>query len=121
MAERDRPRDPGEIDEPHDVLAAEEFAMPTRAGQLPDPHSGEQEAHDVLAADEFAMPTRAGRPPDPHSDEREAHDVLAAEEFAMPGGGATHSEPRGGPDPRALIPLLLVLGLALRLLRRRRS
>lgn len=31
------PGDPSGIDEPHDVLAAEEFAMPTGGGILPGP------------------------------------------------------------------------------------
>jgi hypothetical protein len=59
MAKRpdvDVPDDPSGNDQPHDVLAAEEFAMPTRsAGDIPsDPI---HEPHDVLAAEEFAMPT----------------------------------------------------------------
>jgi len=53
-----------------------------------DPH-GINEAHDVLAADEFAMPARGDYglhlPRDPHGIE-EPHDVLAADEFAMPSG-----------------------------------
>jgi hypothetical protein len=53
-----------------------------------DPH-GIEEAHDVLAADEFAMPARGDYglhlPRDPHGIE-EPHDVLAADEFAMPSG-----------------------------------
>ena len=52
-----------------------------------DPH-GIQEAHDVLAADEFAMPSRGDYglhlPPDWHGDK--PSDVLAADEFAMPSG-----------------------------------
>ncbi len=54
-------------DEPHDVLAAEEFAMPTADPELhhgpvspPEDPSGIVEPHDVLAAEEFPMP--AGRP-----------------------------------------------------------
>jgi hypothetical protein len=68
----------------HDVLAAEEFAVPTRDPSL-------EPAHDVLAADEFAVPARDPSlghtpvvlPADP-SGIAEPHDVLAAEEFAMP-------------------------------------
>ncbi len=53
----DLPDDPTGIDQPHDVLAAEEFAMPTRsAGDIPPDPSGIQEPPDVLAAEEFAMP-----------------------------------------------------------------
>jgi hypothetical protein len=58
------PADPEGIQEAHDVLAAEEFAMPSRGDyglHLPgDPH-GIQEPHDVLAADEFAMPSGPDR------------------------------------------------------------
>ena len=53
-----------------------------------DPH-GNDEAHDVLAADEFAIPAHGDYglhlPRDPHGIE-EPHDVLAADEFAMPSG-----------------------------------
>ncbi len=53
----DAPGDPTGIEEPHDVLAAEEFAMPTRdAGPAPGDPTGIEEPHDVLAAEEFAMP-----------------------------------------------------------------
>jgi hypothetical protein len=56
--EIDLPEDPTGIEEPHDVLAAEEFAMPARsAGDIPPDPTGIQEPHDVLAAEEFAMPT----------------------------------------------------------------
>jgi hypothetical protein len=56
--EIDLPEDPAGIDQPHDVLAAEEFAMPARsAGDIPPDPTGIQEPHDVLAAEEFAMPT----------------------------------------------------------------
>jgi hypothetical protein len=58
------PGDPQGIDEAHDVLAADEFAMPARGDyglHLPrDPH-GIEEPHDVLAADEFAMPSGPDR------------------------------------------------------------
>ncbi|MEX1142532.1 MAG: hypothetical protein WD993_01600 [Thermoleophilaceae bacterium] len=61
MSERrhiDLPDDPTGIEEPHDVLAAEEFAMPARsAGDIPPDPSGIEEPHDILAAEEFAMPT----------------------------------------------------------------
>ena len=58
------PGDPHGIEEAHDVLAADEFAMPARGDyglHLPgDPH-GITEPHDVLAADEFAMPSGPDR------------------------------------------------------------
>jgi len=120
MANERLTRDPNAIDEPHDVLAADEFAMPTREHRPPDPHDEDHEAHDVLAADEFAVPTRGTRAPDPHIADREPHDVLAADEFAMPGIGA-HHEPAGtAPARRALVPLALGIALLL-VLRRRRS
>jgi len=62
------PEDPTGIEEPHDVLAAEEFAMPSRsAGDIPSDPTGIQEPHDVLAAEEFAMPTGGGTGRDPDS------------------------------------------------------
>jgi hypothetical protein len=58
------PDDPEGIEEPHDVLAAEEFAIPAHGDyglHLPrDPH-GIEEPYDVLAADEFAMPSGPDR------------------------------------------------------------
>ena len=94
--EIDLPEDPTGIDEPHDVLAAEEFAMPTRsAGDIPPDPTGIQEPHDVLAAEEFAMPGA---------------------------GGVEHDASDGFVDPRSLIPgILLVLAVLLLLRRRRRS
>ena len=57
------PEDPTGIEEPHDVLAAEEFAMPARSpGEIPPDPTGIPEPHDVLAAEEFAMPTPSAGP-----------------------------------------------------------
>jgi hypothetical protein len=87
--------------------------------RLPEDPSGIEGPHDVLAAEEFAMPTRSARdiPADPI---HEPHDVLAAEEFAMPVGG-TGSQGSGGLQPRTLIPsVLLGVLVAAVLLRRRR-
>lgn len=88
---------------------------------LPDDPTGIDQPHDVLAAEEFAMPARSAGdiPPDP-SGIQEPHDVLAAEEFAMPGAGVDH-EGSGGIDPRSLLPGLLFAVLLLLLLRRRRK
>jgi hypothetical protein len=73
MGERGRaplgiPPEPNASGEPHDVLAAEEFAMPapeaTRGDRplvLPPEPNASGEPHDVLAAEEFAMPA-----PPPH-------------------------------------------------------
>lgn len=61
MSERESkpPADPSGIDEPHDVLAAEEFVIGTRSERIPPDPTGIQEPHDVLAAEEFAMPAGA--------------------------------------------------------------
>ena len=86
--------------------------------RLPEDPSGIEEPHDVLAAEEFAMPMRSSRdvPSDPI---HEPHDVLAAEEFAMPTGGGALSDP-GGLDPRTLLPALALVAAIVLLLRRRR-
>ena len=86
------PADPWGVDEPHDVLAAEEFGIGTR-----------DESH----------------PPDP-TGIPEPHDVLAAEEFAMPAPGSARGGTLRERDPRAWIPLVCVALLGLVLLRRRR-
>ena len=88
--------------------------------RLPEDPTGIEEPHDVLAAEEFALPARSPGdiPPDP-SGIQEPHDVLAAEEFAMPAGGAIGIG-AGGVDPRTLVPaiaLIVVLVLVLRRLR----
>jgi hypothetical protein len=61
MAEREPdehpiPSDPSGIEEPHDTLAAEEFAIGTRYERFPADPSGIREPHDTLAAEEFAFP-----------------------------------------------------------------
>jgi hypothetical protein len=88
------PPDPSGIEEPHDILAAEEFGIGTRDERYRADPSGIQEPHDVLAADEFPMPAGA----EPHDD--------------------------GDLEPRTLVPLVLlvvvVTTLALIVLRRRR-
>ena len=91
--ENPAPEDPAGIDEPHDVLAAEEFGIPTRENRIPGDPTGIREPHDVLAAEEFAMP--AGAEPQVHDD-------------------------GGGPGPRAFLPLALAGLVLLLLLRRRR-
>ena len=68
--------------------------------------SESEEPHDVLAAEEFEIGTRDERfPPDP-SGIGEAHDVLAAEEFPLPSADAQHVD--GQTDPRSWLPLLSV-------------
>ena len=91
-----------------------------RQPQVPADPSGIEEPHDVLAADEFGIGTSDERlPPDPHRFEP-PHDILAAEEFAMPAGVEPHDE-GGGADPRTLIPLVLIAAIAAYLLLRRRG
>ena len=88
--------------------------------RLPEDPTGSDQPHDVLAAEEFAMPVPSvgDIPPDPI---HEPHDVLAAEEFAMPTGGVRSDGP-GGVQPRTLIPSLILGGLiALLVLRRLRD
>jgi hypothetical protein len=87
--------------------------------RLPEDKSGIDQPHDVLAADEFAVPGRSvgDVPSDPiHT----PHDVLAAEEFAIPGGGAGGGA-RSGLDPRTFLPSLLLVATILLLLRRHRQ
>jgi hypothetical protein len=92
---------------------------PRQPGPPADP-SGIEEPHDVLAADEFSIGTRDERlPPDP-TGIQEPHDVLAAEEFAMPAGAEPHEE-SGRPDPRTLIPLVLLAAIVAFLVLRRRT
>jgi hypothetical protein len=62
-AQQGIPPEPNASNGPHDVLAAEEFAMPApeaawrdRPLRLPPDPTGIEEPHDVLAAEEFAMP-----------------------------------------------------------------
>ncbi|HEX5897307.1 MAG TPA: hypothetical protein VFY47_13355 [Thermoleophilaceae bacterium] len=84
----------------------------------PDP-SGIEEPHDVLAAEEFGIGTRENRFPGDPTGIREPHDVLAAEEFAMPAGVEPHDD-GGGSGVRALLPLILAGLVVLIALRRRR-
>jgi MYXO-CTERM domain-containing protein len=85
------PADPAGIEEPHDVLAAEEFGIPTRESSIPGDPTGLREPHDVLAAEEFAMPAGA----EPYDD-------------------------GGGPGARAYLPVALAALILLLVLRRRR-
>ncbi len=87
---------------PHDVLAAEMFAVPA-----PDPRLHAEPPHEILAAEQFAVPA-----PDPilqHATltlpedltgSPEPHDVLAAEEFAIPAPTEAHPHPPPGRDPQ---------------------
>jgi hypothetical protein len=89
---------------------------------------GEEPAHDVLAAEEFAVPAPdpALRPdpialPDDPTGIAEPHDVLAAEEFAMPAarrGGGLSTRRSPGRLGWATVALTLLL---LRRHRRRRG
>jgi MYXO-CTERM domain-containing protein len=101
MDELRLPRDPQGDDEPHDVLAADEFAMPAH-GDLP--------RHRQLAL------------PDDPTGIAEAHDVLAAEDFAMPAGpdDLGDNAPRGGPVNRFVLLGAAALAALLALAARRR-
>jgi hypothetical protein len=95
----DRERDDSrrqESEPPHDILAAEAFALGER-----DPGLHREPAHDILAAEAFAVPAadRASRrgPRDEHSDDPAPHDVLSAEEYAMP-AGLPHALPPDGAE-----------------------
>jgi MYXO-CTERM domain-containing protein len=78
-----------------------------------------EEPHDILAAEEFGIPAREGGIPSDPTGIREPHDVLAAEEFAMPAGAEPHPS-EGGPGVRAFLPLALAALVLLLLFRRRR-
>jgi len=108
---------------PHDILAAEAFAL----GES-DPGLHREPAHDVLAAEAFAMPApdrgRPHVPRDEHSDDVAPHDVLAAEEYAMP-AGMHHAVPPGEAAAmarrRSRLRVLGAVGVLVLLLRRRRG
>ncbi len=85
--------DPSGIDQPHDVLAAEEFAMPTRDNRFPADPLGTTQPHDVLAAEEFGMP--------------------------VPGADTTWDGEEQSSPLRLLVPLAIGFVLAVILLRRR--
>jgi MYXO-CTERM domain-containing protein len=89
-------------------------------GRGPADPSGIDEPHDVLAAEEFGIPTREERIPGDPTGLREPHDVLAAEEFAMPAGAEPHPESGGPRGLRAYMPLALAALVLLLVLRRRR-
>lgn len=66
----DVPAEPNASDQPHDVLAAEQFAMPAPEAALhgapivlPEDPLGTDEPHDVLAAEQFAMPAPSSHAP----------------------------------------------------------
>jgi MYXO-CTERM domain-containing protein len=90
-----------------------------KQGSGPSDPTGIEKPHDVLAAEEFGIPTRENRIPGDPTGLREPHDVLAAEEFAMPAGAEPHSD-SGGPGARAFLPLALAALVLLVVLRRRR-
>jgi hypothetical protein len=113
-------------DEPHDVLAAEEYGVPAA-----DPGLHEEEPHDVLAAEEYGVP--APDPglhhgpvelPDDPTGIAEPHDVLAAEEFAMPApppGARGPSAPSARSVRRGVMAAGALAVVATRALRKRRS
>ena len=98
------PPEPNASDEPHDVLAAEQFAMP---------------------APEAAWRARPVQPPPEPNASEEPHDVLAAEAFAMPAppphvAFGSSPEPSRRPSRRGLTAAAAGLGVALAAILRRR-
>jgi hypothetical protein len=92
------------------------------SSDVPTDPSGIEQPHDILAAEEFGIGTRDNRFPADPSGIHEPHDILAAEEFAMPAPGArsdSASVARRAADPRALVPLVLIAALIFLVLRRR--
>ena len=89
-------------------------------GSAPNDPIGIEEPHDILAAEEFGIPTRDNRIPGDPTGLREPHDVLAAEEFAMPAGAEPHPEDQSGLGARAFLPLALAALILLLVFRRRR-
>jgi hypothetical protein len=83
--------------------------------------NAEEQPHDILAAEEFGIGTRDERvPPDP-TGIHEPHDVLAAEEFPMPSPAEHAEHQRRGSGPPAWIPAVALALLAFAALRKRRS
>jgi hypothetical protein len=86
---------------------------------MTDSPQGNDEAHDILAAEEFAIPGRepgVPRDPDPRP-----HDILAAEEFAMPApGDGPGGRSGGGSLAWAVVAAGAALALFARLRGRRR-
>ena len=78
-----------------------------------------EEPHDILAAEEFGIPARENRIPGDPTGIREPHDVLAAEEFAMPAGAEPHDDGTG-PGLRAFLPLALAALILVLVVRRKR-
>jgi len=111
MSAREPDKSPagGAADEPHDVLAADEFPGPSPDAAI---HQGPVEL-----------------PEPPEGDDAPPHDVLAAEEFAMPAPrhhgnvSLTSPAPPPGPSRAPLVAGLAaaLLGAAVVLLRRRRA
>ena len=96
--------------------------MTEREPRVPPDPSGIEEPHDVLADEEFGIGTRDERfPPADPTGIQEPHDVLAAEEFAMPAPDKPEAaaDSRRATGPAILIGLLVVAAIALVVLRRR--
>jgi len=128
MSGRDKAPSSGSADKAHQ-------APPSSAADKSHSLPPEERAHDVLAAEEFAVPAadpslrhQPIRLPDDPSGIVEPHDVLAAEEFAMPATRAPSGQ--AGPAARIVagaksrVRLAALAAVAIgvfRTLRRRRS
>ncbi len=85
----------------HDVLMnGSSERSPGGVDPTVDP-TGIEEPHDVLAADQFAIPAPEERPPVDPSGIEEPHDVLAADQFAIPAPDAGHGAGAAGDSPPA--------------------
>ena len=117
------------------AMSGRDKAPPSGAAEKHEAASPDEQAHDVLAAEEFAVPTadpslrhEPFKLPDDPSGIVEPHDVLAAEEFAMPATRAPSGQAgpaarivAGAKSPVRLAALAAVAIGVLRTLRRRRS
>jgi hypothetical protein len=91
-----------------------------RQPAVPDDPTGIQQPHDVLAAEEFGIGTRDERYPADPTGITQPHDVLAAEEFPMP-SPVDHPDHRSAGGRRGLLPLAVLGGVAALVLLRRAS
>lgn len=99
------PAEPNASEQPHDVLAAEQFAMPAPEAArhsgpvvLPaDPAGSGDEPHDVLAAEQFAMPAPPPPPPFEPAPARRSRRLGAGMLAALGAGAAAyvHRRKRG--------------------------
>jgi hypothetical protein len=98
MSEREPNADRTGEEQPHDILAAEEFGIGTRDERVPPDPTGIHEPHDVLAAEEFAIPS-PGEPGMGGQPERRSAPMTG------PTGARSSGRPAGRRLAIALVPL----------------